>query len=319
LASRGLLAGPDEIVIAGTGMAGFDLCLDTLVDRGDTVILDTPSYLPIIFSLKRKELRVLEIYSHPLHGVDPDQLAHLLDNFRVKAVILSLVNHFPTGVTLATHGMERLSRIMDSRKVPLIELDMFSDLTYQDPIPAPLMAYGSGRRRYLIGSLLHTVGPDFGLSWVVCRDAKTDLIERKFLNNLLYGDGVLQLAIAEYMSERQYDRDLRRLRRQFAARSDNGFRLLRLMLPHQFSASRPTGGYMCWVRGPSSFDATQIARAAHRLGLSLTPGQMFSPSDGFHNFLAVNLSAPWMEREPAAQKAIAALFYNSRAIKGDQK
>lgn len=292
---RGLDAKPEDVVITNTGLQGFDLCLDLLAKAGDAVILDTPTYLPLVLSLQRKGLRVLEIFSHPKNGINPGQLSHLLTNFEVKAVILSPLNHFPTGVSSSPETVARIANIIDAHDVPMIEFDLFSELNYRDQIGQPLMAKTKSRQQFLFGNFIDVLGPDFNLGWVVSRGQSEQLLQRKFLNNLLLGDELLQHALAEYIASGQHDRSIRRLRRSLSARAEKGLGLLRDILPRHFNVSSPAGGYMCWVHGPFDFDAILASTSALNFRMSLAPGPMFSPSDGFHNSFGVNLSAPWTE------------------------
>lgn len=309
LIDRGTVVRTQDVIITNTGMGGIDLCLDMLTERGDTVLLDTPTYLPLILSLQRKGLRVVELFSHPAHGVDPGQFSYLLNNYRCKAAILSPLNHFPTGVSSTPETMERLARIIDAHDVPLIEFDAFSELAYTGKRPQPLMAFIKSNNGFLFGSFLDTLGPDFSLSWVVSRQRSSDVMQRKFLNNLSFGDALLQHALAEYISTRQDEKDFRRLRRTLLARMERGTSLLRQMLPRQFSFAQPTGGYMCWIRGPSNFDAIAASKQALDLKLSLAPGPMFSPSEGFRNFVGMNFSGEWTEKNTNDLRAIVDLFH----------
>jgi DNA-binding transcriptional MocR family regulator len=311
LAVRGVDVKSEDVVITNTGLQGFDLCLDLLTERGDTVLLDTPTYLPIVLSLQRRGLRVLEIYSRPTNGIDPDQLSYLLTNFRVKAAILSPLNHFPTGVSSNADTIAKLARIIDAHAIPTLEFDLFSELSYKERIRQPLMAHTTSQEVFLFGNFLDVLGPNFNLGWVVGRGRSHQLMERKFLNNLVLGDELLQSTLAEYIASGQHEKNIRRLRRSLAARAEKGVRLLSQILPPSFSFSRPAGGYMCWVRGASGFDAIRTSTAALDVKLSLAPGPMFSPSDGFHNFFGVNLSAPWMERGHTQLQGLIELFRTS--------
>nr|WP_028710702.1 PLP-dependent aminotransferase family protein [Paracoccus pantotrophus] len=302
LATRGLVVRPDQIVLTNLGLQGFELCLDVLTEPGDTVLLDTPTYLPLLMALQRKGLRVLEVFSHPVHGIDPDQLAYLLNNHRVRAAVLSPINHFPTGTTSSKETMQRIARVLEVHNTPAIEFDAFSDLTYRGSAPAPLMAYGDSDQITLFGSFLHVLGPDFGLGWVVTRNRSEAMIAAKFRNNLTLGDSALQRALADYMAAGRYERELRHLRRRLATAVESGAKLLQQVLSRPFSFSMPAGGYMCWVRGGHGFDAAHVAHSGLKRGIVLAPGPMFSPSEGFHNFFGVNLSAPWGQY-PANQLA----------------
>lgn len=293
LAVRGVIVRPDEVVITGNGLQGLDLCLDLLTEHGDTVLIDTPTCLPLILSLKRKGLRVLELYSHPVHGVDPDQFAYLLANHRVRAAVLSPICHYPTGVSSPMDVRQKLSNIIDTYALPVIEFDLFSELTYKNPTPWPMMAYGRGTTYYLAGSLLNVVGLEFSLGWIVTRSRPAELAKRRMLSMLTCSDNALQVAANAYFSAGSFEKDLKRVRSNLTECSRIGALRLAEALPPEFYISQPAGGYMSWVRGPSSFDALSFAKAAMARDLYLAPGPMFSPSAGFPNCFGITPAAPW--------------------------
>lgn len=295
IGDRGHPVAADDILVCGPGMHGFDICLDMVAERGDTVILDTPTYLPLILSLQSKGLRVLEVYSHPAHGIDPDQFAYLLANYRVKAAILSPLNHFPTGRSSSPEVVTRLAAAINAHGTQLIEFGLFADLTYSSRLERPLCAQCNPEHSMLFGSFVDTLGPDLGLSWIICPGRIQEAIERKFLANLMTGDGLVQLALGDFLGTRQYIRAVSAFQKALSARAARGGQLLKQHLPKHFTFSQPDGGYMCWVRGPSTFDAVSVSKAALHAQISLLPGPIFSPSNGFGNFIGVNISAPWVE------------------------
>lgn len=311
LAARGVTVGAEDVVITGPGIQGVDLCLELVAAPGDSVIAETPNYPPLLLALRRRGLRVIELYSHPQHGVDPDQVLYLLANHRIKLAVLAPVNHFPTGVSTSPEVRERLARIIESHDVPVLEYDVFSDLTHRDIVRWPIMYYGAGRRHFLVGSFRPVLGTAFGLGWIVYPQDSDALSERKFMADQQIGDAALEAALAEYLGQGGYDKELSRLRRRLALRSETGLRRLSNLLPAGFNAPSPIGGYMSWMRGPSAFDSVLALRSALAEGLSFAPGPLFSPSGGFANYIGINLTAPWVDVEDQSASRLMGIFAGS--------
>ena len=308
LAERGLIVSPADIVTTGIAMQGFELCLDLATEPGETVLVDTPTYLPLLASLKRKALKALEIYSHPTHGVDPGQFAYLIANYNIRTAVLSPLNHFPTGTSYSRDVMRQLAAIAEEYGVTIIETDMFAELNHGSQASSPLMTYSAGNKFYLCGSFLHTLGADYSVGWVFTRGLSRVVTEQKYVNNLMFGDTLLQRALGDYISERQHEKDLKKLQRTMLERTRRGVELLKQTLPSGFIIYPPDGGYMCWMRGPMKFDALAASKRALDINLSLTAGPMFSPSNGFQNFMGINLSGPWTEDAAEPLYSMAAIF-----------
>jgi DNA-binding transcriptional MocR family regulator len=293
LAERGVAVEAEQVVITGRGMQGLELSLGLLASPGDAVIAETPTYPPLILALRARGLKVIELYSHPEHGVDPDQLLYLLTSHRVRLAVLSPINHFPTGVNYPPDARERIARIVESHSLPLIEFDIFAELAHRDYVRWPIMHYGGGKSHLLFGSFGHVVGRTFGLGFVVCRSGAQALCERKYLVNQHGSDEALEAALASYVARGDYHKELGRLRRRLLQQNERGLARLGELLPTGFAPGRPAGGYMSWVRGPTTFDALTCARRALAEGFGLAPGPIFSPSAGLPNHLGINLSGQW--------------------------
>ncbi len=147
----------------------------------------------------------------------------------------------------------------------------------------------------------------YGISWITSERYYNRLLEQKFFTNLFGGDGLLQRAAAEYLADGSYNRQLRTIRDTLRVRMEQGLGLVSDLLPKGSAISRPAGGFVCWVRGPQSFDAIAASRQALAANISLSPGPMFSPAASFRNFLALNFSFEWTAERIAKLRKVTAL------------
>jgi DNA-binding transcriptional MocR family regulator len=305
---RGIVASPDEVVVTGDGMAGLNLCLDILTEPGDVVLVESPSFFPLLAALHRRRLRALEIYSHPRHGVDPDQLNHLLRSNDVRACLMMPVHHHPTGITYSEEVMRRIVEVAAREGVSIIECDLYGELSHREEATASLKRFDPGDVVLQFGSFANTLAPGYGLGWVLGGRHRRRLMESQFLSGMVSGDSMRQRAVAEYIQQRSHDRRLRVLRETLAARMQYGLELVARHFPQGCAVSRPAGGFMCWVRGPRDFDALAASRAALRLGASLAPGPMFSVTQSFETFVGLNLSFAWDAEREAQFRLIAGII-----------
>jgi DNA-binding transcriptional MocR family regulator len=308
MAQRGIIVRPGDVLVTGGGLQGLDICVGALTRPGDTVLVETPTFFPLLDALRRRHLMALEIYSHPRNGIDPDQFAYLLEKNEVAACLLMPVNHYPTGVTYAEDTMRRIVGIASQRKVPIIENDMFGNLSYASEFTPSLKAYDTEGYVVQFSSLPGLAPSGYGISWIVGERFHSALLEQKFFTNLFGGDGLLQRAAAEFISKGYYERPLRNIRQTLEGRMRRGLRLISEMLPKDCAISNPSGGFVCWIRGPQSFDAVNASRRALLADISLAPGPMFSPAASFRNFLALNFSFDWTADRVKKLEKIAAFI-----------
>ncbi|MBR0896770.1 PLP-dependent aminotransferase family protein [Bradyrhizobium tropiciagri] len=293
-ALRHVFVDADDVLVTQGAMHGMNLCLDALTQPGDLVLVESPTFFPLLAALQRRHLVAVEIQSHPRGGIDPDHFDHLIKRHSVKACVLMPVNHYPTGVTYPDDVMRRVVASATRARIPIIENDAFSELTYTGNAAASLKKYDTSDLVFQLGSFSMSLAPGYGIGWIVNASHRAVLAEQKFFGNLFSG-GLAQRAVAEYLLANNYDRHLRRLRETLTTRMRQGLALVSQRLPGHCAISNPGGGYMCWLRGPKEFDSLAASHSALSAGISILPGPIFSATNSFHNFIGLNLSVEWSE------------------------
>jgi len=279
-----------DIIVTRSVADSIGLCLDLLAPRGSNILVETPTDAATVAAVLDRGLNCVEIYSHPRYGVDPDQFQYLIENNTIAACVLSPCNHAPTGVSYSMDAARRIAEAATRGGVPIIENIAGQDLHY-GAAPHNLSQFDTRNLVVRVGGLEDALGPRFGAGWVsyVRRDHHKFLVQR----SLTAGEWARQRAIAAFISSRSYDRHLRRLRESVSSRTRKGLSLIFQHFPESCTVSRPTGGFMCWVRGPKAFNAIEAARRAEERGVAFSPGPLFSVSHAFGNFIALNLSVAW--------------------------
>lgn len=292
-AARGVRIRENNTIVTSSSQTALDLCLDVVTRPGDLVMIESPSYFPLFAALQRRHLRAIEIYSHPMTGIDPDQFDHLIDNNDVRACLLMPVNHFPTGVSYPEDVLQRIAGKAGDKAVPIIEYDTFSELTHAASNPHSLKNFDRNDFVLQIGSFASTLGPLAGAGWVLNSRYREAILEKLVFTDLAAGEAALQHAIAECIVRHSYDRQLRHIREQLKARMRRGMHLVAQLFPRQCTISRPSGGFMCWIRLPGNVDSIALAERAADLGISIIPGPLLSVASSFRNFIGLNFSFEW--------------------------
>ena len=108
--------------------------------------------------------------------------------------------------------------------------------------------------------------------------------------------GVLQqAALAEFLEGGGYARELRRARRTYAAQVARLADAVAEHFPSECTMSRPQGGFVLWVELPKQVDALALHGEAVAERIAFTPGQLFSASGRYRNYLRLNCGNPWNE------------------------
>ncbi|NIE73669.1 PLP-dependent aminotransferase family protein [Pantoea sp. Ap-967] len=290
---RELFCEPHQVIVTRSAMEAFNLCLDSLAQGASPVLVESPSFHPVLESLRHRGIKALEIYSHPQLGIDPEQFEHILNSTGVKLCVLMGCNRFPTGVTYSRATLERLVAAARRHGAVIIENDMAAELGHGALRSASLAEFDSGATVVQFGGTASYLSSAFEIGWVMAGQYAAQMSANRHLGATYLPHPALQAALAEYLAGRKAERDLRATCLKLGQRMQQGMGLLKAASAGKVTVSAPHGGYMCWVRGPRGFDSMKLAQTATSDTFAFIPGPFFSPAGAFANFMALNFSAPW--------------------------
>jgi DNA-binding transcriptional MocR family regulator len=293
---RQAFIGQDGVLLARSAMEAFNLCLDGLSQGGAPVLVESPSFYPVLESLRHRRIKTVEIYSHPKYGVDPEQFEHILKSTGVKLCVLMGVNRFPTGVTYSGESLARLVRAARQNQALIIENDMAGELGHGELNTLSLKAFDDDDTVVQFGGTASYLSSSYEIGWLLAGRHAARLTANRHLAGTHLPHAALQAALADYLKGRQIERDLRHASHALAERMRQGIDLLLAASGGKVAVSVPSGGYLCWVRGPRQFDSMKLAMTAGQDTFDFIPGPFFSPAGAYSNFMALNFSAAWSDR-----------------------
>ncbi len=115
-----------------------------------------------------------------------------------------------------------------------------------------------------------------------------------------------QLAIAEFLATGGYDQYLRKIRGIYGRQTSLMSQAVSRSFPRGTKVSSPQGGFVLWVEMPEQVDSIKLYELALRAGITIAPGQIFSASMKYPNFIRLN-SAFWSKEIEDAIAVIGAL------------
>ncbi len=276
------LAGSDLIVTTGSQQA-LDLLGKTLVDPGDKVIVEGPTFLATIQCFR---LYGADVVSAPIdgEGVQVDRLEALITQHRPKFVYLIPTFGNPSGALL---GLERRRRILElavKHQVLIVEDDPYGDLYFNGPPPPSLLALSAqvpGSRDWLVhcGSLSKVLSPGLRVGWMV---APAELLAKATMCKQFsdaHTSTFAQATAAAYLAAGRMPATLDQVRAVYARRAQAMCDAMRMALGDAVSFTAPQGGLFVWARltgaGSRPTDAGAFARRAIERGVAFVPGAPF--------------------------------------------
>ena len=296
IARRAMDAGcslsPDDIVVTSGCQEAIYLCLRAVTKPGDTVAIEAPSYFGFLQLIESLGLKACEVPTFPREGVCLDELEKRLDSCRVKACLFTLNYNNPLGSCMPDWKKAALVEMLARRDIPLIEDDVFGDITFQKERPKVAKAFDREGLVLTCDSFGKTLAPGYRVGWVAPGRYLDRVRELKFITSA--GTATLpQLAIADFLADGGYDHHLRKIRRAYSAQLEQFGEAVARFFPAGTKVTRPNGGWVLWVELAPKVDSLELVELALAERITVAPGPVFSATQGFRNFIRLSCGSPW--------------------------
>ena len=277
MAAEGMAVDSDELIVTTGGQQVIDLVCKTLLDPGDVVVAEAPTYpgaVPVFCSYQADVVQI----EMDEHGLRVDLLEQALDRLAAegrtpKFVYTVPTFHNPGGVTLARERRERLVAIARERELLVLEDNPYGLLRYEGEALPTLYALDRGEYVIYLGTFSKILSPGLRLGWAA---APRPVLEKLNLGKQsadLCSSSLTQLFVSAYFAEadwRAYVDDLIRLYRR---RRDAMLEALAEHLPAEAAWTTPEGGMFLWVTLPDYIDTTDLLARALRENVAFVPGR----------------------------------------------
>ncbi|OEJ32395.1 PLP-dependent aminotransferase family protein [Streptomyces subrutilus] len=273
--ARGLATGADDVLVTSGSQQALTLLTSALVEPGDVVLVENPTYLAALQCFGMAGARVVAVPCDA-EGLIPEALEELVARERPKLLYTIPTFQNPTGRTLPVARRAAVAQIAARRGLWLIEDDPYGDLRYEGAEVPWLAAHpGAEDRTALLGSFSKIMAPGLRLGWLRAPAAlrRAAVIAKQAAD--LHTSTVDQLAAAHYLAAVDLEGHVATVRSAYRARRDALLAGLAGALPEGSEWNRPEGGMFVWARLPAAHDATVLLKAALAHDVAFVPGAPF--------------------------------------------
>ena len=275
VSGRGLPTAADDVLVTGGSQQGLALLATALLEPGDVVLVENPTYLAALQCFGFAGARVVPVPTDA-DGVLPDALEELV--LRERPKLLYLIPEFqnPTGRTMPEHRRRAVAETAGRHGLWVAEDDPYGELRFEGERGRWISTYeAAADRTVLLGSFSKVMAPGMRLGWLRAPAAlrRPCVIAKQAAD--LHTSTVDQAAAARYLADRDLDAHLDRVRTAYRARRDALLAGLPAALPAGSRWNRPEGGMFVWVRLPDGSDATALLRTAVAHDVAYVPGAPF--------------------------------------------
>ncbi|MEN9372558.1 MAG: hypothetical protein RIR79_110 [Pseudomonadota bacterium] len=287
---------PDQLIVTTGSQQALDLIGKTLIDAGDKVIVEGPTFLATIQCFR---LYGADLVSAPIdaHGVQVDALEALIVEHKPKLIYLIPTFGNPSGATLTLERRKRVLELAAKYQTLVVEDDPYSDLYFDAPPPPSLLALSAevaGSRDYLVhcGSLSKILSPGLRIGWMI---APPELLGKATMCKQFsdaHTSTFAQATAAQYLKAGRMPATLERVRRVYAERALAMGEALHRDIGDKISFTAPQGGLFFWARltDKTPLTGSTLAKSAIEKGVAFVPGAPFYANNPDHATLRLSFA-----------------------------
>lgn len=276
-----------QLIVTTGSQQALDLIGKTLIDPGDTVIVEGPTFLATIQCFRLYGANVITV---PIdaQGAQTDRLEQLVAQHKPKFVYLIPTFGNPSGALMGLARRRAVLEMAVRHQTLVIEDDPYGDLYFGDAPPPSLLALSAeveGSRDWLVhcGSLSKVLSPGLRVGWMV---GPAELLAKATMCKQFsdaHTSTFAQATAAHYLHAGRMPATLAHVRGVYAQRARAMCSALRRELGDAIDFTEPQGGLFVWARltgaGGKVADGNVLARQAIARGVAFVPGSPFFASD----------------------------------------
>jgi 2-aminoadipate transaminase len=290
----------ENILVTSGSQQALDLLAQVLIDPGDPVIVELPSYIGALQAFAAHRARMIGVPQDD-EGIRTDLLEKTLERLsrrKRRPKFIYIVPDFqnPSGVTLTLARRQELLALASRFEVPLVEDSPYRVLRFSgEPMPA-IYSLDPQRHVLALGTFSKIFCPGMRLGWLLTPEAWMErfIIAKQGMD--LCSPSFTQFIAVEYMRRGLLDREVESIRALYSRKLGVMLAALEKEMPRGVTWTRPEGGLFLWVKLPRRMNATALFEKAIERKVAYVIGSAFFCNGKGHHTMRLNFSYPSEEQ-----------------------
>jgi DNA-binding transcriptional MocR family regulator len=288
-AERGITASADNVMVLSGSQQGLDLVARILLDPGDQVILEVPSYLGAISLFRAAGARLLGVPVDE-EGMRTDILERLLARYRPQLIYTLPTFQNPSGQVMSAERRQALLALAQHYQVPVLEDDPYGEAYFGEPPPPPLKSLDRHGHVIYLSTFSKILFPGIRIGWLVAPRPVVDRLALVKQHADLHSNTLAQWALAEFIRQGWLHEHLATLRQVYARKCRAMLAALRDHASQGLRWNEPAGGFNLWCHLEDGLRGKDLLVEAGRRQVAFVVGEAFHADGGGQGAFRLNYS-----------------------------
>lgn len=290
----------DNIFVTVGSQEALFMIFNLLVDQGDTIIVEMPTYLAALNVLRTRKPNFVGVHLTE-KGPDLDELERKVkesvnNQRKPKLMYVIPTAQNPGGTTMSLEDRKRLLEIAEKYDFLLFEDDAYGFLVFDGEAPPPLAALDRSGRVIYTSTFSKILAPGLRLGWVVAHEELIQEMELYKQNVDLHTPTLTQMIAMEAIKRGVIQAQLPFIRRVYREKRDVMLQAIEKYFPKETKWTKPVGGMFVFTWLPEKIDALKMLEESMKRGVVYVPGSSFYYDYSGRNTMRLNFSFPSKEQ-----------------------
>lgn len=297
---------PEQILITTGSQQALDLIGKILINPGDEVLLERPTYLGALQCLSMFQPSFKEVLLEN-DGININELEQQLMGNSIK-LFYGIPNfQNPTGIQYNSEKRKLAANLFSKHNTIVIEDDPYGEIHFDDQ-PLPLLYYYIPDQTILLGSFSKTIAPGLRLGWMV---ASKDTIQKATIMKQasdLHSGNLAQCILMQFLTDYDFDTHVDKIKNAYRLQRTTMLTCIEDYFPKGIHFTKPEGGMFTWLKLPEYITARELLEKSIREKIVFVPGDTFYASAPDTQTLRINYSNVATEKMKDAMRILGGLI-----------
>lgn len=265
----------DNIQIISGAQQGIDILSKALIEYGDVVFTENPTYSGAIAAFKSRSARTISI-DIKSDGMDIIDLENKLRSFKPKFVYIMPIFQNPTGYSYSYDKKQQLLNLAKKHDFYIVEDDYLSDIEFCSDDNTTIKSLDTDDRVIYVKSFSKISMPGLRLAFMVIpKTLYNDVLSAKHISDISTS-GIIQRAFELYLTSDSWDRNLESIKNIYLDKFNTMIKCIKKYIPKQVSYIIPKGGLNFWFTLPDGYSANELYKVCLESKITISPGFVFN-------------------------------------------
>lgn len=265
----------DNVLVTTGSEQVLDLVGKALIDPGDVVLVEQPTYLCALDVFKSYGGRFVSVAMDE-DGMRMDALEDAL-KAHPNAKLLYTVPNFqnPTGRTMPVERRKKLAELASKYDLTVLEDNPYGEIRFAGKHVPAVKSFDKDGHVFYMSTFSKTLAPGFRLGWVVAPKEVVDKLTVLKQSADLHSDNLAQYGVVEFFKQNDVDAHVKEISTLYGKRKQLMIEGMKKYFPSSVKYTNPEGGMFLWVEVPGVDDTVEVFKECLKNNVAFVPGDPF--------------------------------------------